>query len=99
MYQDADTRFAENFINTCLVDLSMLSKSSRLIFFCLLRKIMDKRNDSYWLMIASKSKDAIKLDIIKLNKSKTYPTEEVLSEDGLYRLIHINCNLVRDMEI
>ena len=52
-------------------------------------------------MIASKSKDAIKLNIIKLNKSKTYPTEEVLSEDGLYIsiLIHINCNLVRDMEI
>lgn len=30
-------------------------------------------------------KDAIKLDIAKLDKCQTYPKEEVLPEDSLYR--------------
>lgn len=34
-------------------------------------------------MIDMRPKDVIKLDIVKLNKSETYPEEEVLSEDGL----------------
>ena len=34
-------------------------------------------------MIDMRPKDVIKLDTVKLNKSETYPEEEVLSEDGL----------------
>ena len=37
-------------------------------------------------MIDIKSKDAIKLDTVKLDK--TYPQENVLPEDGLYRYLY-----------
>ena len=36
-------------------------------------------------MIDIKRKDAIKLGFIKLYKSETFPEENVLLEDGLYR--------------
>ena len=35
-------------------------------------------------MIGNKQKDAIKLDIIMLNKSKKYPGENIILGDGLY---------------
>ena len=34
-------------------------------------------------MIGMKLKDAIKLDIVKLDKSETYSEEDELAEDGL----------------
>ena len=34
-------------------------------------------------MIGMKPKDAIKLDIVKLDKSETYSKENELAEDGL----------------
>ena len=40
------------------------------------------------LMIGNKQKDAIKLDIIMLNKSKTYPGENIILGDGLYRHLY-----------
>ena len=33
-------------------------------------------------------KDTIKLDIAELGKSETYPEENVLPEDGLYRYLY-----------
>ena len=39
-------------------------------------------------MIGMKLKDAIKLDIVKLDKYETYPKENVLPEDGLYRYLY-----------
>ena len=39
-------------------------------------------------MTDMKSKDAIKLDIIQLGKSKTYPEENEIPEDIFYRYLH-----------
>ena len=36
-------------------------------------------------MFDMKPKNAIKLDFVKLDKSETYPEENVLPEDSLYR--------------
>lgn len=33
-------------------------------------------------------KDAIKLDIVMLDKSEKYPEENLYSKDGLYRYLH-----------
>ena len=49
-------------------------------------------NNTEFLMIDMKPKDAIKLDTVPLDK--TYPKETVLPEDGLYTFI----NLVNNME-
>ena len=38
-------------------------------------------------MIGMKPNDAIKLDKVPLVNRETYPTEEVLPEDGLYRYL------------
>ena len=35
-----------------------------------------------------KPNDAIKLNIIELEKSETYPEEELSPEDGLYRYLY-----------
>ena len=40
------------------------------------------------LMTDMKPKDSVKLDIVKLDKSETYPEEKVLPEDVLYRYLH-----------
>ena len=40
------------------------------------------------LMTEMKAMDSIKLDNIGLDKSETYPKEEVLPEDDLYRYIY-----------
>ena len=45
-------------------------------------------NKTKSLMISVKPKDAIKLDIIELDKSETYPEEGMLPEDGLYRYLY-----------
>lgn len=39
-------------------------------------------------MTGMKPKYAIKRDIAKLDKSETYPEEDVLPEDGLYRYLY-----------
>ena len=47
-----------------------------------LNKTVNKMNNTESSMIVVKSKDAIKLDIVPLDK--TYPEETVLPRDGLY---------------
>ena len=44
-------------------------------------------------MIGMKFKDAIKLDEVPLVNQESYPPEEVLPEDGLYRYLY---NLVKN---
>ena len=39
-------------------------------------------------MTGKKPNDATKLNIIELEKSETYPEEELLPEDGLYRYLY-----------
>ena len=51
-----------------------------------LNKIVNKMNNAVSSIIGMKPKDAIKLDIVPLDK--TYPKETVLSEDGLYRYLY-----------
>ena len=51
-----------------------------------LNKTMNKMNNTKPLMIGIKPKDAVKLDIVPLNK--TYPEETVLPEDGLYSYLY-----------
>ena len=51
-----------------------------------LNKTLNKMNNIKSLMIGIKSKDAIKLDIVPLNK--TCPEETVLPEDELYRCLY-----------
>ena len=48
-----------------------------------LNKIVNKMNNTKSSMIGMKPKDAIKPDIVPLNK--TYLKETILREDGLYR--------------
>ena len=50
-----------------------------------LNKIVNKMNDTVSSMIGMKARDAIKLDIVPLNK--IYPEETVTLEDGLYRYL------------
>ena len=49
--------------------------------------LVDKLNDMETEMIGRKPKDAIVLDKVPLVKRKSYPPEEVLPEDGLYRYL------------
>ena len=49
--------------------------------------LADKLNDTETEMIGMKHKDAIKLNKVPLVKQETYPAEEVLPEDGLYRYV------------
>ena len=51
-----------------------------------LNKIVNKMNNKKSLMIDMKPKDAIKLDIVPLDK--TYPEETELLEAGLYRYLY-----------
>ena len=51
-----------------------------------LNKTVNKMNNTVSSMIDIKSKDAIKLDTVPLDK--TYPEETVLSEDRLYRYLY-----------
>ena len=51
-----------------------------------LNKIVNKMNNTKLSMIGMKTKDAIKLDTVPLDK--TYPEETILSEDGLYRYLY-----------
>ena len=50
-----------------------------------LNRIVNKMNNTKSLMTDVKPKDAIKIDTVPLDK--TYPEENVLSEDGLYRYL------------
>ena len=54
-----------------------------------LNSIVNKINNTKSWMIGMKSKNVIKLDIMKPDISKTHP-KEVLPEDGLYRHLYQN---------
>ena len=49
--------------------------------------LVDELNDTETEMIGMKPNDAIKLDEVPLVNREAYPSEEVLSEDGLYRYL------------
>ena len=49
--------------------------------------LVDKLNDTETEVIGMKPKDAIILDQVPLVKRESYPPEEVLPEDGLYRYL------------
>ena len=49
--------------------------------------LVDELNDRETEMIGMKPKDAIKLKEVPLVARESYPPEEVLSEDGLYRYL------------
>ena len=49
--------------------------------------LVEKLNDRETEMIGMKPKDAIKLDEVPLVNRESYPPEEVLPEDGLYRYL------------
>ena len=49
--------------------------------------LVDELNDTETEMIGMKPKDAIKLKEVPLVARESYPPEEVLPEDGLYRYI------------
>ena len=49
--------------------------------------LVDELNDTETEMIGMKPNDAIKLDEIPLVKQESYPPEEALPEDGLYRYL------------
>ena len=66
-------------------DLQDLNKVST-IWVENLNRIVNKMNKIKSSMIDMKPKDAIKLDTVKLEK--TYPEENVLPEDGLYRYLY-----------
>ena len=52
-----------------------------------LNSIVTKMKKTKSLMTSMKPKDAIKMNIVKLDKSETYPKEGVLPEYGLH--IHL----------
>ena len=52
-----------------------------------LYRLVDKLNDTETEMIGMKPKDAIKLNIVPPVARESYPPEEVLPEDGLYRYL------------
>ena len=49
--------------------------------------LVDELNDTETEMIGMKPKDAIKLNEVSLVDQESYPPEEVLPEDGLYRYL------------
>ena len=49
--------------------------------------LVDKLNDTQTEMIGMKPKDAIKFNEVPLVDRESYPPEEVLPEDGLYRYL------------
>ena len=49
--------------------------------------LVDELNDTETEMIRMKPKDTIKLNEVPLVKRESYPPEEVLPEDGLYRYL------------
>ena len=53
--------------------------------------LVDKLNDTTTEMIGMKPKDAIKLNEVPLVVRESYPPEEVLPEDGLYRYLLQPC--------
>ena len=50
-------------------------------------RLVDEHNDMETEMIGMNPKDPIKLDEVPLVTRETYPPEEVLPEDGLYRYL------------
>ena len=49
--------------------------------------LVDKLNDMETEMIGMKPKDAIKLKEVPIVSRESYPPEEILHEDGLYRYL------------
>ena len=60
-----------------------------------LYRLVDELNDTETEMIGMKPKDAIKLKEVPLVARESYPPEEVLPEDGLYRY-HIDFHIIGD---
>ena len=52
--------------------------------------LVDELNDTETEMIGMKPKDEIKLKEVPLVTQESYPPEEVLPEDGLYRYTYYN---------
>ena len=52
-----------------------------------LYRLVDELNDTETEMIGMKPKHAIKLKEVPLVAQESYPPEEVLPEDGLYRYL------------
>ena len=50
--------------------------------------IVKKMNNTQSLMTDMNSKDAIKLDIVELYISQTYPKKRMLPADGLYKYLY-----------
>ena len=48
-------------------------------------------NNTKSLMIGMRPKDAIKIDIVNLDKSETYPEENVIPEDILFKHLYQTC--------
>ena len=51
-------------------------------------KIVSKMKNTESFMIGMKSKDSIKLDIVKLDKLEKYPEGNALPKNGLYRYLY-----------
>ena len=53
-----------------------------------LNSIVSKINNTNSLTILMRPNNAIKLNIVELDKCETYPVEEVLPEDDFYRYLY-----------
>ena len=63
-------------------------KTTSKIWLKYLYRIVHNNNNRKTAMIGMKPKDAIKLAHVELVKPETFPSEEVLPEDGLYRYLY-----------
>ena len=72
------------------VDTQELNDSEKVsaIWFENRNIIVKKMNSIKSSMVDMKPKNAIKLDIVELDKSETYPEENLLPEDGLCRYLY-----------
>ena len=93
-YKDTHTAFVETFNKELtkllfqLMDAQELQDPEKVstIWVKNLNKIVNEMNNTVSSMIGMKSKDAIKLDTVPLDKK--YPEKTVLPEDGLYRYLY-----------
>ena len=95
-YNGPHEAFAEGF-NKELVKLSLQAMDAQdfedpetvlEIWVKYLNNIVKKMNNTKSLMNGVKAEDAIKLDIVKLDKYKTYPQKNLFPEDDFYRYLY-----------
>lgn len=95
-YNGPHKSFAEGF-NKELAKLSLQAKDAQElqhpervleIWVKYLNNIVKKMNNTKSSMNSVKEKDAIKMDIVKLHKCKTYPPKNLFPEDGFYRYLY-----------